>query len=235
MYTSLSSSSISSSAPLTPWQSTKAVLKGIVSPLTDPFASPTKFCLAAGMIVAHAAVIAATGGAAAPILLALGGAIALYQTIKGGYELHKAKTPEERKKALTSLGAGMSNIFLLGFGAKPALKEGVAGGIKLSETIDPTNMDKMPLFKATLEALKRLPDSMRHSVEHLRSGHRISENSKEFANRQYEEVTSSLKNTGQTIRKIHEDNNGQWHLTAKDLVAHMFRSLSIASMLNLGS
>jgi hypothetical protein len=225
------SSTLPQQPPLTVGQGAKAVLKGLISPLTDPFQSPTKFAIAAGMFLAHAGIIAATGGAAAPVLLAIGAITAFYQAGKGGYELHKAQTPAERKKALTSLGAGVANIVLLGAGAKPALKEGVEGGIQLSKGID---TEKVTPLNATLETVKRVPDSAIQSVQHLRDVKNVDKNVRHFGERQWEDAKGTLVNGKKTVLKIHRDSNGKWHLTAWNLVTQGFRSLSITSMLNLG-
>jgi len=216
---------------LSPWQSMKAALKGFVSPLTDPFQSTNKFCFTLAMFILHAGIIAATGGAAAPVFLALGAGMALYQAVRGGAEFKKAHTPEEKEKAITSMGASFANILLLGVGAKPALKEAEAGKVALSEGHDLQNSS---VFKDTWENFKIIPAAIRKSIEHCRSVDTVKSNTMDFGKRQIKDINETGKNVKEAVQKAHEEGEGKWYLTAKNLGAQALRSLSLTSILRIG-
>ena len=216
---------------LTPWESMKAAFKGFISPLTDPFESTNKFCFTLAMFILHAGIIAATGGAAAPVFLALGAGMALYQAAKGGYEFKKAKTPEEKEKAITSMGASFANILLLGVGAKPALKEAVEGKVPLSEG---HNLEKSGVFKDTWENFKLIPAAIRKSVDHCRNVDTVKNNTMDFGKRQIKDINETGKSVKEAVQKAHEDGDGKWYLTAKNLGAQCLRSLSLTSILRIG-
>lgn len=220
-----------SQSSLTPWQSIKAAVKGFVSPLTDPFQSTNKFCFTLAMFILHAGIIAATGGAAAPVFLALGAGMALYQAVRGGREFKKAQTPEEKEKAMTSLGASFANILLLGVGAKPALKEAHAGKVELSEGHD---LQKSGVFKDTWENFKIIPAAIRKSIDHCRSVDTVRSNTMDFGKRQIKDINETGKNVKDAVQKAHENGNGNWYLTAKNLGTQCLRSLSLTSILRIG-
>lgn len=76
--------------------------------------------IAAGAI----ALTVATGGAAAPFLVAAGVAIGGAQVIKGGIRASKATTDAEAQAAWEDIGAGATSIGVSMLGAKSALKSG---------------------------------------------------------------------------------------------------------------
>jgi ADP-ribosyltransferase exoenzyme len=99
----------------------KHILKGLVSPITGMFSSTGNFIKGAAMIAGGAALLAVTGGAAAPFLLALGAGIGGIQAAKGTYDLAIADSTEKKYQALEELGAATSTLGLSVLGAKPAL------------------------------------------------------------------------------------------------------------------
>jgi hypothetical protein len=228
---SSSSGSVAKKTSLTPWQATKAIFKGLVSPLTDPFQSTSKFCFTLAMFILHAGIIAATGGAAAPVFLALGAGMALYQAGKGGHELKNAKTPEEKEKALTSLGASIANIGLLGVGAKPALKEASAAGVELPKGVDPENSSTL---KSTWDSFKLIPNAIKKSFSDCRDTTKLKTNTTDFVGRQWDDAKKVYTDGVDAIQKAHKDGNGQLYATAKNLTAQAMRSLSITSLLRIG-
>lgn len=97
--------------------------KGLVSPITSMFSSPKNFLVGTGMIAGSVALIAATGGAAAPILVAAGVGMGTFQAGKAVYEIASAKTSKDIENAFYDIGGATSTIGLSVWGAKPALKQ----------------------------------------------------------------------------------------------------------------
>ncbi len=97
--------------------------KGLISPITSMFSSPKNFLIGAGMILGSMALIAATGGAAAPIMIASGIAIGTIQAGKAVYDIVTAKNGDDYEKAFYNAGGATSTIGLSVLGAKSALKQ----------------------------------------------------------------------------------------------------------------
>ena len=100
------------------------------------------------MIAGGALLIAATGGAAAPVLVTLGAGIGAVQLGVGIYKSNTATTDAEAEQAWQGIGAGTSAITLSALGAKSALK---AAGI---------NAEEMSVTKATAECIKMTPKAI---------------------------------------------------------------------------
>jgi|GEM_PF-2835035 len=132
--------------------------KGLISPVTAMFSSPEAFLTGAAMIAGGALLIAATGGAAAPVLAAAGLGIGAFQFGKGAYNAYNAKTDEEARQAWQGIGAGTVSIGLSAAGAKTALK---TAGI---ETKD------MGAVKASIECVKQTPKMIGKSFKAFSSG-----------------------------------------------------------------
>jgi hypothetical protein len=210
--------------PLTPGKKAKSFFKGLVSPFTDPFQSVKSFMIAAGIFAVHAAIIGATGGAAAIPFLALAGAGALYHIVKGGVEIHRAKTGEEKKKAWHNIGAGIGNMALLGFGAKTALKE--------SSTVDAAKVDKMNMAQALKENYKQMPTALRDSRAALTGGHAMA-NTKTYMKEHAIGTVDKVKNTRQRIKGYRSAPNQPWHVTARTVLGDLFSALSYNSLLGI--
>ena len=98
--------------------------KGLVSPVTSLFESPGNFIKGVAIMAGCAALTVATGGAAAPLLVAGGCALGGFQAVKGVVGAANAKTDAEAKAAWQSIGAGTGAIALSVAGAKSAAKAG---------------------------------------------------------------------------------------------------------------
>lgn len=97
--------------------------KGVLSPVTNMFSSPQNFIVGVGMIVGSMALIAATGGAAAPILVAAGVGMGAIQAGKAVYNIATAKDGDDVEKAFYDVGGATSAIGLSVVGAKCSLKQ----------------------------------------------------------------------------------------------------------------
>ncbi len=130
----------------------KNFAKGIISSITSMFSSPVNFAIGAGMIAGSAALIAATGGAAAPVMVTLGLATGALQLGHGIYKATAAKTDEEAEQAWQGIGAGTSAVASSVLGSKSALK---ASGV---------NTSKMGYLEATVQCVKQTPSNLSKSV-----------------------------------------------------------------------
>lgn len=109
-------------AKLSFWDKVKNFGKGLISPITNMFSSPGNFLKGAAMIVGGAALIAITGGAAAPIMVAAGVTMGAYNIGKGAINAMNATTREEAEAAWQQMGGGTAAVGLSVLGAKSALK-----------------------------------------------------------------------------------------------------------------
>lgn len=141
------------------WQAAKNFGKGLVSPITSMFSSKKNFLIGAGMIVGGAVLVAATGGAAAPLLVGLGVAMGTAQAAKGVYRIVKAKNGDDVEKAFYDIGGATGTIGLSMLGAKSSLKQ---AGIE-SEGLN--------VLSATGKCLKSTKSMATESFGVLRSGY----------------------------------------------------------------
>ncbi len=163
--------------------------EGMVSPITEWFKSPTSFLFQVGTFVIHAVLIGATRGAIAPAFVAIGTGLGLYGLGKGAYTMSTAKTSEDKKSGWSYLGKGLAVLGLLFLGARTALKEGVEGGLKLSGG---KSANEFSLAGAMLEHFRRLPDSLKLSMQELRSG-KVIKNTGDSLKRQSKELSTEIK------------------------------------------
>lgn|GEM_PF-3873373 len=212
-----------SDKPLTIKQKAGYFLKGLVSPFTEPFSSVSNFLKAGGIFAAHMLLLAATGGAAAVPMLAFAGCAAVYHTGKAIYKLSKAKNSTEQGKAIHSLGAGIGNLLLLGYGAKATLKEGTS--------LAPEAIDQMTLPQAVRENYRQVPESTRKSYQALRSGD-VYENTKTYLGHHVNETTEKLRTTHQQVSSQWADKQLSWQLRVKNIASDFFHSLSFGSLLS---
>ena len=105
-------------------QKLKSFGKGIVSPITNMFKSPGNFIKGALGIAVGAGLIAITGGAAAPIMVAAGVGLGGVQIAKGAIGAASAKTDAEAQQAWENMGSGTFAVAGSIAGAKAALKAG---------------------------------------------------------------------------------------------------------------
>lgn len=132
--------------------------KGLITPITALFSSPKNFLIGAGIIAAGTALTIATGGAIAPLFVALGvtgGAIQLGTSI---VKAHNATTDDEAKSAWLGMGAGTSAVGMSVLGSKAALK---GAGV---------DTKGMSFLKATVECFRQVPSSVSKSVGAFTSG-----------------------------------------------------------------
>lgn len=97
--------------------------RGLVSPVVNMFSSPKNFLVGAGMMAGSTILMAATGGAVAPIFVALGIGAGAVQTVKAGVKIAKAKSGDDVEKAFYDMGGATSTIGLSVAGAKSSLKQ----------------------------------------------------------------------------------------------------------------
>ena len=97
--------------------------KGLAVPVNTMLASPANFMITLGSVAAFGALIALTGGAAAPVLVGaglIGGGISVAKGITKQFD---AKTDDEAKQAWQNIGSGTFTMGISALGAKTALKE----------------------------------------------------------------------------------------------------------------
>lgn len=132
--------------------------KGIIKPVKTMFSSPKNIALTAASVIGGAALIAATGGAVAPVMVAaglLGGGI---QIGKGIYKQAKATTDEQAANAWQDMGSGTFTVGVSAVGAKSALKTAGVQGAK-----------EMSTFAAIKNCIKSAPKNISKSVSGVSS------------------------------------------------------------------
>ena len=134
--------------------------KGLISPVTNMFKSPKNFLIGAGMIIAGAALVVATGGAAAPVLVAAGVAGGAIQFGTSAVKAANAKTDAEAEQAWQGMGAGTSSVALSVAGAKTSLK--AAGCVD--------DVSNMSALQATAQCFKAAPSQAVKSTQMFTSG-----------------------------------------------------------------
>jgi len=139
-------------------QAAKNFGKGLISPITTMFSSTKNFVMGIGMIATGSLLIAATGGAIAPFMVATGVGMGIIQAGKTAYKFIKAKNGDDVEKAFYDAGAVTSTLGLSVIGAKSSLKQA---------NIDTKNMSAV---KATIECFKNTPKSLKTSGLKFTSG-----------------------------------------------------------------
>lgn len=131
--------------------------KGLIQPITTIFKSPKNILLTAAGIAAGAGLIAITGGAAAPVMVAAGLVGGGVQIGKGIYKQVNAKTDNEAKQAWQQMGTGTFTVGASAVGAKSALK---ASG---------TNTANMSMWASVKNCIKSAPKNIGKSVSNASS------------------------------------------------------------------
>lgn len=137
----------------------KNFVKGLVSPITNLLSSPKNFIIGVGMIGASTVAVAATGGAAAPILVAAGVGMGAIQVAKGIYGIASAENGDEAEKAFYDIGGATSSIGLSVAGAKSSLK---------SANIETENINALAAVKKCFTSSKSLG---KECFDVFKSGH----------------------------------------------------------------
>lgn len=130
--------------------------EGLVKPIKTIFSSPKNMIITAASIAGGAALIALTGGAAAPVMVAAGLAGGTVQVGKGIYRQLNAKTDNEARLAWQDMGSGTFTIGASAAGAKSSLKAAKVDGAK--------NMSTM---KALGKCLVDLPKNIKTSINNI--------------------------------------------------------------------
>lgn len=165
-------------------QASKNFAKGLISPITGLFSSGKAFLTGVGMIAGSVALIAATGGAAAPVLVAAGLGMGVFQAGKAAVKIAKAKDGDDIEKAFFDVGGATSTIGLSLVGAKGSLKQagisaddlGVLGAAKKCVTsskdlsVQSYNVFKTGYYKTNLANVKNTilqPKMFKKAVKEL--------------------------------------------------------------------
>ena len=130
--------------------------EGLVKSIKTIFSSPKNMVITAASIAGGAALIALTGGAAAPVMVAAGLAGGTVQVGKGIYRQLNAKTDNEARLAWQDMGSGTFTIGASAAGAKSSLKAAKVDGAK--------NMSTM---KALGKCLVDLPKNIKTSINNI--------------------------------------------------------------------
>lgn len=157
--------------------------KGIVSPVTIMFKSPKNFAIGALGIAGSGLLIAATGGAIAPVMVAagvVGGGIGL---LKSGYSAINAKTDDEARKAWQELGLSTTTVAGSIAGSKAALKG--AG-------IDTKGMN---FLKSTIECFKSTPSQVGKSAAAFASGEALTNIKNVLHIKKKDDIKQNIDNT----------------------------------------
>ena len=167
----------------------KNFAKGLITPITAMFSSPKSFLIGAGMIAVGAGFTIATGGAIAPLMVALGvtgGALQLGTSV---YKASKATTDEEAIKAWQGIGAGTSAVVGSVAGSKAALK---GAGV---------NTKGMNSLTATIECFKQIPNSISKSASAFVSGQAITNFKNIFKPKKTTKTNVDSENAAKTKQK----------------------------------
>lgn len=105
------------------WQAMKNFGAGLVSPITSMFESKKNFIAGVATIAASAALVIATGGAAAPLLVVGGLVLGGIQVVKTVADFASAKNGDDIEKAFHTAGTATSIVGLSLLGAKSSLKQ----------------------------------------------------------------------------------------------------------------
>lgn len=140
--------------------------KGIVSPITSMFSSWKNFAIGAGMIVGSSALVVATGGAAAPILVAAGVGMGAVEAGVGFGKLLSAKDGDDAEKAFFNIGAGSGTVGLSVLGSKSSLR---AAGKDVTG-MNTGEIAKLNILKSTKANFNSLKGSFKGSKEAFTSG-----------------------------------------------------------------
>lgn len=97
--------------------------KGVISPITGMFSSVKNFAFGTAMIAGTSVLMAATGGAIAPVLVASGVVMGGVQLVKAGIGIINAKNGDDVERSFYDIGGSASTLGLSALGAKSALSQ----------------------------------------------------------------------------------------------------------------
>ena len=116
----------------------------------------------AATIGAGALLTAVTGGAALPIMVALGAGTGAVLIGKGAYDAANAKTDAEAKAAWEGIGSGTFALAGSALGAKSALKTAYKAGVTGAK-----GAENMNIAQATLKTFKTIPEALKVSKNQI--------------------------------------------------------------------
>ena len=119
---------------------------GVVAPIKNIFASPKNMFVTALTVAAGVGLIALTGGAAAPVMVALGVIGGGTQIATGLYKQATATTDAQAAQAWNQVGTGTFTVGASALGAKSSLK---AAGVQ--------NTSNMTTWQAVCNCVKNAP------------------------------------------------------------------------------
>lgn len=125
--------------------------KGLIAPIKTMFSSPKNIAITAASVAGGAALIALTGGAAAPVMVALGLIGGGVQIGQGIYKQVNAKTDAQARQAWQQMGSGTFTAGVSAAGAKSSLK---AAGVK--------DVKNMSVLKAMWQCIKDIPKNLKN-------------------------------------------------------------------------
>lgn len=173
--------------------------KGFVSPVVSMFTSLEGFVTGAAILAGSAFLVAATGGAAAPLLVVAGITLGTLQAVKAGYQVATAKNGDDFEKACFDLGSATSLVGLSALGAKSSLRQAK------------TNYKNLSILDAVKKCFTSMGKFAKESIDVFRTGHyranllnayELLTNPKilkEHSSRIYEEARENYKSSKQAI------------------------------------
>ncbi len=185
--------------------------KGIIKPVTEIIKSPKNMAIAAISAAGCALLIAATGGAAAPILIAAGVTTGGVQLGINAYKASQAKTDDEAKAAWQGMGTGAGIIGGSMLGAKKSLQ------------VAKINTDNTNAFKATIECFKSLGKNFNNSIDSIKSGQALNNISNSFSlNRETKhpknsELGKDINSSGESKHQINSSSTESFKDAPKEV------------------
>lgn len=136
----------------------KNFAKGLVSPITSMFSSGKNFLISSSIFAGTSALVVATNGAIAPVLVAAGVVMGAVQAGKAALKIAKAKNGDDVEKAFYDIGGATTAVGLSTLGAKTSLRQ---VGMQT---------EKMNVFKSTVECFKNIKPLVIESFSSFKSG-----------------------------------------------------------------
>ena len=129
------------------------IVKGVIN---HPIAT-------AATIGVGAALTVATGGAALPVMVALGAGTGAFMIGKGAYDAATAETDAQAKAAWEGIGNGTFAVAASALGAKSSLKAASKAGVTSAQGAEDLNM-----AQATLRTFKTIPEALKVSGQNVK-------------------------------------------------------------------
>ena len=183
----------------------KSFLKGVVSPVTSMFSSPKNFAIGALSMAAGAALIVATGGAAAPLFVAAGLVGGTIQFAKSAYGAAVATTDDEARAAWQGMGTGAGAVAGSVAGSKTALN---AAGV---------NAAKTGIFASVVECFKAIPSCLSKSFNSFSSGAALVNLKSALGIKSQATANNSKTNSAPDTHDVNIQNKGATSLGSDDI------------------